>query len=166
MHLIELRLSCGGCLVGSSFFRRQRSTDGLTEFMLHMEYVGRVMRSQVMRNIGEEAGSFITGGLNDLAVELREGRRHEGIPRGVIAGLSKLLQDNEVAHRLRSHQAQAPSKGFVLGYGDVLTGHVLGQPCGFRLAVGTDRFFNLAIHLLLSSIRGRDKPVQTGQLEE
>ena len=37
LHLIKLLLSCGGCFVGGSLFRRHRSRDGLAEFMLHME---------------------------------------------------------------------------------------------------------------------------------
>ena len=139
LHLIELLLSCGGCFVGGSLFRRHRSTDGLAEFMLHMEYIRRVVRLQMMCNIGQQAGSFITGRLNHLAVELCQGRRHERIPGRLIAPLSQLFQKNEVAHRLRSHQAQPAGKGFVLGHGDVFAGHVLGQTRGFRLAVGDHR---------------------------
>ena len=45
-------------------------------------------------------------------------------------------------------------------------GHVLGQPGGFRLAVGDDRVFNLAVDLLLGSIGGGDKSVKTGQLKQ
>jgi hypothetical protein len=47
-----------------------------------------------------------------------------------------------------------------------LWGHVFGQACSFRFAVGCHRFFNLMVDLLLSAIGGGDKVVKTAQLEE
>ncbi len=92
-----------------------------------------------MFNIGQQAGRFITGRLDHLAVELRQGRRHERIPAGLIAGLSQLFQNNEVALGVHRHQAKAAGKRFVLGHREVFAGHVLGQACGFVLAVGDHR---------------------------
>ena len=46
--------------------------------------------------LGQEAGGFITGGLNEAAVERLQGRRHEVIPGGLIAGRGKWFQDDEV----------------------------------------------------------------------
>ena len=110
-----------------------------------------------MFNIRQQAGSFITGGLHHLTIELGQGRRHEFIPGGLIAGLSELFHNNEVAVGVHRHQAKPPSKRFVLSHSDVSAGHVLGQARGFGLAVGDHRFFHLTVDLLLRSIGGRDK---------
>ena len=86
--------------------------------------------------------------------------------RGLIAGLSQLFQNNEVALGVHRDEAKAAGKRFVLGHREVFVGHVLGQACGFVLAVGDHRLFNLAVDLLLSPIGGRDKAVKTCQVEE
>src|SRR6516165_11765332 len=62
--------------------------------------------------------------------------------------------------------AQATGKRFVLGHREVFWGHVLGQAWGLGLAVGNDRLFNLAVHLLLSPIGGGHKAVKAGQVEK
>src|SRR5438445_11282091 len=78
---------------------------------------------------------------------------------------NKSVQNNEVALGVHCHEAKAARKRFVLSDRDGFAGHVLGQACGFVLAVGDHRFFNPAIHLLLSSIGGRDKAVKARQVE-
>ncbi len=104
--------------------------------------------------------------MNHLAIELRQGRCHECIPHALIAGLSQLFHNNEVAVGVHRHQAKAARKRFVLRHREVFAGHVLGQACGFVLAVGDHRFFNPAVHLLLSPIGGRDKVVKARQVEQ
>jgi len=104
--------------------------------------------------------------LNHLAIELRQGRCHECIPHALIAGLSQLFHNNEVAVGVHRHQAKAARKRFVLRHREVFAGHVLGQACGFVLAVGDHRFFNPAVHLLLSPIGSHDKAVNARQLDE
>ena len=44
----------------------------LTQFMLHMEEVRRVMRPEVMFHIRQQARRFIAGRLDDLTVETRK----------------------------------------------------------------------------------------------
>ena len=134
--------------------------------MLDMEYVGRVMRPEMMRNICQNARTLITGGLHDLTVQCGQGRCHEVIPGRLISGLSQLFQNNEVAHGLYAHHTETSGTRFVLGAADIFAGHVLGQPGSFRVALGADRFFHLAVHLLLSPRRGGHKPIQTGEVEQ
>ena len=134
--------------------------------MLDMEYVGRVMRPAMMFNICQHARTLITGGLHDLTVQCGQGRCHEVIPGRLISGLSQLFPNNEVAHGLYAHHTETSGKRFVLGEADIFAGHVLGQPGSFRVALGADRFFHLAVPLLLSPIRGGHKPIQTGEVEQ
>src|SRR5690349_3071443 len=124
------------------------------------------MRSEMMLDIGQETRGFITGGLQHLTVELLQGRCHECIPDTLIAGLSELFQDNEVADRLDCHEAKSTSAGFVWGHSDGFVGHVLGQARSFGLAVVDDGLFHLTVYLLLSSIGGGDKSVQSCQLKQ
>ena len=84
----------------------------------------------------------------------------------MIAGLSQLFQNNEVALRVHRDEAKAAGKRFVLGHREVFVGHTAGQACGFILVVSHDRLFNLEIHLLLSSIGRCDKAVQTRYIKE
>ena len=59
----------------------------------------------MMFDIGQKSRGFITGGLNHLTVQLSQCGRHECIPDILIAGLSELFQDDEVADGLGGHQA-------------------------------------------------------------
>ena len=93
---------------------------------------------EMVLNIGQQSRCFITGGLDHLTVELSESRCQQLIPSGLVAGLSQLFQNNEVAHGFDSHQAEPASKGFILGEADVFGGHVLGQSGRFRFTVRSD----------------------------
>lgn len=166
LHLITLLPCFGDRLVSGPLFGGHRRGDGLTEFMLDVEQVRRVVRFEIMFNIRQKTRSLITGGLNHLAVERRQGGRHKLMPAGLIAGLSQLFQNNEIAVGVHRHQAKAARKRFVLRHGDVFAGHILGQACGFSLAVGDHCFFNPAVNLLLSPVGGRDKAVKPRQVEE
>jgi hypothetical protein len=161
LYLIKALPGLGERLVGGPFFGGQWGANGFAEFMLDMEQIGRVMRPQMVFDIGQKPRRFITGGLNDLTVELGQGGCHQVIPDLLITGLSELFQNNKVAHRLSGHQAQTAGEGFVLSYGDGFAGHVLGQAHGFRLLILNDGLFDLAVDLLLSPIGGGDKSVQT-----
>jgi hypothetical protein len=59
--------------------------------MLDMEEVRRVMCSQVMFHIREESRGFITGRLNDLAMQTGKGLVHQGMPGVLIACEYRLL---------------------------------------------------------------------------
>ncbi len=82
--------------------------------MLHMEKVRRVMRPQVMFNIGQKPRSLIACRLDDPTVKTRKGMLHEGMPGVLIACESRLLQDNVVAHGVHPHQRQTACKRFIL----------------------------------------------------
>jgi hypothetical protein len=101
-----------------------------------------------------------------VTVTLRQGWRHELIPGCLIASLSQVFQDDEVALGVHCHQTKAARKRFVLSHGDVCAGHVFGQAGGFGVAVGGNRFFNLTVDLWLSPIGGRDKAVKPRQVED
>src|SRR5499427_5352157 len=88
------------------------------------------------------------------------------MPRGLITGLSQLFHNQEVALRVHRDEAQAAGKRFVLGHGEVFVGHVRGQAYSFIVAIGHHRVFHLDIDLLLSSIGGRHKAVETRQMQE
>ena len=124
------------------------------------------MCSKMMLDISQQARRFVTGGLNYPACELSQGGLHQRIPSGLITGLSQFFQNDEVAHRLRSHQAQTAGKRFVLGEGDVFEGHIFGQARGFGVVVGDDGGFNLAVDLLLGSIGGGDKSIEPSEFQE
>ena len=81
---------CNG-LVSSSLFGGQWRRNGLTEFMLHMEQVRRVMGPKVMFIIREESRGFITGRLNALAMQASKGVFHQGMPGVLIACQCRLL---------------------------------------------------------------------------
>ena len=98
------------------------------------------MRREVVFHIGQQPGRFITGRLDYPAIERRQGRRHALMPRCLIAGLSGLFHNNEVAIWVHGDEAQAAGKGLVLGHREVFVGHVLGQACGLALA-GVSRSF-------------------------
>src|SRR5262249_53005082 len=106
------------------------------------------------------------GRLDYTAIELCQGWCHQRIPADVITSLSPLLQNNEVALRVHRDEAKAAGKRFVLGHREVFVGHALGQVCGFVLAIGHHRLFNLEIDLLLSPIGGRHKAVKSCQVEK
>jgi hypothetical protein len=125
-----------------------------------------VVGREVRCHRGQQTGCFITGRLHHFAVKLRQGRCHQVIPGVLITALRPSLEANEVAYRLHPHQAQATRTGCVLGEGEGVAGHVLGQARGFRVAIGHQRFFNLAVDLLLSPRRGRDKPIQAGEVAQ
>ena len=86
MHPLARLFSLANSLFGGTLFAGHGSGDGLAQCMLHMEEVRRVMRPKVVFNIGQNPGSLITGGLNDRAVQLGQGRCHECIPGILIAG--------------------------------------------------------------------------------
>src|SRR5215831_17268778 len=88
------------------------------------------------------------------------------MPCSLIAGLSQLFHNKEVALGVHGDEAQAASKRFVLGYDEVFMGHSLGQAWGFGLVIIDDRLFNVNIDLLLSAIGGGHKAVQTRQVQE
>ena len=124
------------------------------------------MRFEIMFHIGQQTGRFITGRLDHPAIERRQGRRHACIPSCLIAGLSQLFHNNEIALRVHRDEAQATGKGFVLGHREVFLGHAVGQACGFIVAIGHHRLFNVDIDLLLRPIGGGHKAVETSQLEK
>jgi len=105
-----------------------------------------MVRLQIMFNIGNSPGRFIAGPMNHLAVELRQGRCHILIPAGLIAGLSQLFQNNEVAPG-PSSPGKGRRKRFVLSDRDGLRA-CLGPSVRFVLAVGAHRFFTRRFHLL------------------
>jgi hypothetical protein len=88
--------------------------------------------------------------LDHPAIALCQGWCHQRIPADLIASLSQLFQNNEVALRVHRDEAKAAGKRFVLGHREVFVGHALGQVCGFVLAIGYHRVFNLEIDLPLS----------------
>ena len=103
---------------------------------------------------------------DDPAIALGQGGCHEGMPRGLITGLSQLCHKKKVALWVHRDEAQATGTRFVLGHREVFWGHVLGQAWGLGVAVGNDRLFNLEVHLLLSPIGGGHKAVKAGEVEE
>jgi hypothetical protein len=84
----------------------------------------------------------------------------------VIAGLRQLFQKHEVALGVHRDEAKAAGKRFVLGHRKVFLGHAVGQACGFILAIGHHRLFNVDIDLLLSAIGGCHKAVEARQVEK
>jgi len=88
------------------------------------------------------------------------------MPAGLIAGLSQLFHKNAVALGVHRHQAQAARQRFVLRDRDGFAGQVLGLAGGVVVALGAQRFFTPAVHLLLSPRGSRDKTVQARQGEE
>ena len=110
----------------------------LTQFMLHMEEVRRVMRPEVMFHIRQQARRFIAGRLDHLTVETRKRLLHQRMPRVLIAAVGRLLQDNVVALGFHRHQAQPAGKRFILANGDVFGGHVCAPNVRFPLG-GTPR---------------------------
>ena len=76
------------------------------------------------------------------------------------------INSNEVALGVHGDEAKAAGTRFLLGHGEVFVGHVLGQACGFILAIGHHRVFHFDIDLLLRPLGGRHKAVETRQLQE
>src|SRR4029453_12474888 len=102
MHSLGRLFSLGDRLGGSALFDGQGGCNGLAQLMLDMEEVRRMMRPKVLFHIGEKARRLITGRLDDLTVEARQGLLHQALPGVVIASLARLLQENIVTHRLDS----------------------------------------------------------------
>jgi hypothetical protein len=125
-----------------------------------------MVRRQRVGNRGPPSGRCIAACLTHRAIELRQGRGHARIPAGLIAGLRQLFQQNAGALGGHGHAAKTARKRFVLRDRDGVTGHGLGQACGFVLAVGAHRFCNPAIHPRLSALGGRDKAVKARQGEQ
>src|SRR4029453_16841821 len=88
------------------------------------------------------------------------------MPCSLIASLSELCHNKEVALGVHGDEVQAAGKRFVLGHGEVFMGHSLGQAWGLGLVISDDRLFNVNIDLLLSAIGGGHKAVQTRQVQE
>jgi hypothetical protein len=114
MHPLERLLSPRHGLGRSPLFDGQRRCDRFAQLMLHMEEVRRVMRSEVLFHIGQQPRRLITGRLDDPTVQPRKRLLHAGMPGVVIAGSSRLLQENIVAHGFYSYQRQTACKRFIL----------------------------------------------------
>jgi hypothetical protein len=166
LGLLKLFLGLAERLVSGSFFGGQRCANGLAEFMLNVESVGRVMRPELVFDIGPNPRRLITGGWNHFTVELGQSRCHQGLPGCLITGLSELCQDHEGTHRIAGHQAKAAGEGCVLGHGDNLARHGLGQAWGFRVLVVDDGLVDLNVDWLLSPIGSGTKAVQAGEVEQ
>src|SRR6266516_3792873 len=78
--------------------------------MLHMEDVWRVLRPKVMGHIREKPRRFIAGRLHALTVQTRKRLGHEGMPRVLLTGWGRLLQEDIVALGLQGHEAQPPGR--------------------------------------------------------
>ena len=117
--------------------------------MLHMEDVWRVLRPKVMGHIREKPRRFIAGRLHALTVQTRKRRCHEGMPRVLLTGWGRLLQEDVVTLGVYGHQAKPPGKRFILGQRDVLSGHVFGQTRAFLSAVCHDGLLDLTVDLVL-----------------
>lgn len=71
-----------------------------------------------------------------------------------------------MALRVHRHQAKASRKRFILGHGDALGRHVLGQTAAFLLAIGHHRRLHLTVELLLRPLGGPDKAIQASEFED
>src|SRR6266446_9886669 len=80
------------------------------------------MRLQIVFHIGEQSGRFIARGLDHPTIELSQRRCHPFVPAHLVAGLSRLFQNNEVAVGVHGDEAQAAGKRFVLGHAEVFWG--------------------------------------------
>ena len=123
------------------------------------------MRPEVMFHIRQQARGFITGRLDHLAVESRQGLLHQRLPGVVIPCLGRLLQHNVVAHGLDPHQTEPTRKGFILRHRDVFARHLVRQPRALLVAVCHDGLFHMTVDLLLRPIRSPDKPIEARQLQ-
>jgi hypothetical protein len=85
VHPRERLFRLGDSFVGSPLLHGHWSGDGLAQFMLHMEEIRRVMRPQVVFNIGEKARGLIACRLDDVTVEAGKGRRHQCLPGVLIS---------------------------------------------------------------------------------
>ena len=151
---------------GSPLFGGHGSRDGLTQFMLHMEEVWRVMRPEVVGHIGEQARCFITGRLHPLAGETRKGWRHPLIPRVLIPCGCRVLQHHVVALGVHPHQAQTARTRFIERHRHLFGRHLVSQARAFFLTVRHHRFFNVTIDLLLRPIRGADTSIEARELQQ
>src|SRR5215471_13416065 len=88
------------------------------------------------------------------------------MPCSLIASLSELFHNKEVALGVHGDEAQAAGKRFVLGHGEVFVGHSLGQAWSLGVVIVDYCLFNVHIDLLLSAIGSRHKAVQTRQVQE
>src|SRR6266702_8183788 len=134
--------------------------------MLHMKDVRRVMRPKRMFHIGEQGRCFVACVLNNVTIETGECLLHEGMPRALIAGLSRLLQENVVALGVHGHQAQAAGKRFILGHREVFGGHIFGQTRAFLSAVRHDGLLHLTVHLVLRPIGSGNKTIKACELHQ
>jgi hypothetical protein len=134
--------------------------------MLHMEDVRRVLRPKVMRNRGQQARGCVTCRWDDWAVETRKSLLHQHMPRVLIAGVGRLLQDNVMAHGLRRHQAKPPCTRFILRHCEGFGGQVFGQTRAFLSAIRHDRLLHLTVALVLSPIGSPHKSIQTRALQQ
>ena len=161
------RLFClRGRLRSGPLFRSERGRDRLAQCMLHMEEIGRVMRSKVVFHIRQQAWGLITGRLHHPAVETRKSWRHQRIPRVLIACLGHLFQENVVALGVHPHQAQTARQRFIPRHRHVFGRHLVCQTSAFLMAVCHDRLLHATIDLLLGPIRRPHKPVESRQLQQ
>jgi hypothetical protein len=161
----KLFCGCADGREGRPLFRGPGTADRFDQLMWHRQPVGRVMRFQIRRDLGQQPRRFITRRLDHPAVTLGAGGFQVLMPTGLIPGRSRLLHKNAVAVGGHRDEAQAPGKRFVLGHGEVFGGHGLGQACGFILAIGHHRVFYVDVDLLLRPIGGGHKAVQTRQIQ-
>ena len=162
----ELFHGCSDGLVCRPRFRGHGTGDGFDQRVLPMEHVRCVVGLQRVFHRGQQPGRFIARRLDHPAIALGQGRRQEGIPRSVIAGLSQLCHKNTVALRVHRDEAKAAGKRFVLGHRKGFWGHAVGSAYGVIVVGGHHRLFHVEIGLLLSPIGGRNKAVKACQSEE
>jgi hypothetical protein len=153
-------------LVGGPLCGGHRRGDRRAECRLARAPVRRVVGCEIMFPIGQETWGLITRGVNPLAIALRQGRCHACLPHALIAGLRPLCHNNAVTVGVHRPQAKAAGQRFVRRPREVCARHVLGQACGFVLAVGDHRCCTPAVHLLWSPLGGRNTAVQARQGEQ
>lgn len=131
-----------------------------------MQDVRRVMRPTIMFHLGQQGRCCVACGWHHVTMETGECLRHEGLPRAVIAGLSRVLQEHVVALGVHGHQAQAAGTRVILGHRAVCGGQIFGQTRAFLAAVRHDGLLHLTVHLVLRP-RGRgNNTIQAWELHQ
>jgi len=118
-------------------------------------------RLESMRHIRQQAGSCLPGRWDPLTLARGQGRCHERLPAGVIAGLRPLCHKHAVAVGVHRHQAPPARPRVVLRHRAVCAGHGLGHARGCALAGGDPRCVNRTVDLGLRARGGGDQAVQS-----
>jgi hypothetical protein len=160
------RLFClGDRLGGRALLNGHGRCNGPAPLLRPREALRRVRRPEGMGNRGAQAWGVIPGRWDPRTVATRQDLRH-GLPPGIlIPRLGRLLQENNVAHRLDPTQTATTRQGCLLRHREVCGWHRVGSTRPLLVAGGPHRLLDATVAPRRRPLRSPHEPGETWPLQ-